>query len=115
MLLVLSIDGIRVTVLLELTLDLILFEMLLGLDRERLTESCRFLCATALETFLAKDVTELVRVSFLIRTIVCVHSHLIVKVVHVLVARVQLLCKVDLLASRRYRSDGLLEKDAGCE
>ena len=115
MLLFLPVNGIRVTVFLEAALNLVLFKMLLGLDREWLAEARGFRSVAAFKTFLAKNVTEFIGVSFRVGTIVGIDPHLIIIVIGALVALIQLFRDVELLARRWNRCDWFVEEDAGCQ
>ena len=94
MLLIFTVDRIRVRILLEPTFNLVLLEMLLRLYGDRLTVSCWFLCASALRIVLSKQVTEFIDVCLRIWSIIGIHAHLIILVKVTFVAHVQLIGNV---------------------
>ena len=115
MLLFLSVNGIRVTVFLEAALNLVLFEVLLGLNREGLAEARWFFPVAAFKTLLSKNVAKFIGVGFHVGAIVGIDSHLIIFVIDNLVALVQLVRDVELLACRWYSCDWIVKEDAGCQ
>ena len=108
----LTLDSIRVRVLLETTLDLVLLEMLLRLERDRLTESCWLPCPSALRIVFSKHVTDLSDVCLIIWSSIGIHAHLSIHVKELFVAPVKMIGDIHFNSSRFNFCDGLSEKDA---